>query len=119
MRICYASEKVRKQCTCVDAAKKLFGGDQSLVRSLMSRINAIEQADVIKDIIMMPPFHFHALKGSMSGLFAVDVKSRKDKWRIILQPLDENEEVFDPCHIDEIAAVVRIVEIEEVSAHYE
>ena len=36
-----------------------------------------------------------------------------------MQPLDENEEVFDPCHIDEIAAVVRIVEIKEVSEHYE
>ena len=41
------------------------------------------------------------------------------KWRIILQPLDEQENVFDPCNIDEIAAIVKIVEIREVSAHYE
>ena len=26
---------------------------------------------------------------------------------------------FEPCHIDEIARMVRIVEIVEVSAHYE
>ena len=32
---------------------------------------------------------------------------------------DEDETVFDPCNIDEIAAVVRIIEIREVSAHYE
>lgn len=90
-----------------------------LAVSLHSRINAIENADVIKDIIVTPQFHFHKLQGKMEGLFAIDVKSRKDKWRIILCPLDENEKQFQPCHIDEIAVVVRIVKIMEVSAHYE
>lgn len=33
--------------------------------------------------------------------------------------LDENEQPYDPCYIDEIAAIVKIVEIREVSAHYE
>ncbi len=63
--------------------------------------------------------HFHNLRGQMEGMFAIDVKTRKDKWRIILQPLDDNEEIFDPCHIDEIASTVRIVEIREGRAHYE
>lgn len=98
---------------------KLFGGDKKMAVSLMARINAIEQAEVIKDIIIMPTFHFHNLKGNLRKYFAIDVKTRKDKWRIILQPLDENEDVFDPCNIDEIATVVKIVEIREVSAHYE
>ena len=35
------------------------------------------------------------------------------------RPLDENEEPYDPCNIDEIAGVVRIVEVKEVSNHYE
>lgn len=60
----------------------------------------------------------HALR-ARNIHFAIDVKSRTDKWRIILQPLDEKEEVFDPCNIDEIAVIVEIVEIREVSAHYE
>lgn len=30
-----------------------------------------------------------------------------------------DEKAFKPCHIDEIAHMVRIVEIVEVSAHYE
>lgn len=55
----------------------------------------------------------------MDGIFAIDVKTRKDPWRIIIQPLDENEEPYDPCNIDEIAGVVRIVEVKEVSNHYE
>ena len=52
-------------------------------------------------------------------IFAIDVKTRKEPWRIILQPLDEDEKTFDPCNIDKIAEVVKIVEISEVSKHYE
>lgn len=74
---------------------------------------------MIKDIIVLPQFHFHSLHGNMEGMFAIDVKTRRDKWRIILCTLDENEEIFDPCHIDEIAAIVKIVKVTEVSAHYE
>lgn len=55
----------------------------------------------------------------MEGYFAIDVKTRKEKWRIILCPLDENGKQFNPCNIDEIASIVGIVKIKEVSAHYE
>ena len=119
MKIHYASSKIELQCTSLKAATKLFGGDKHLATCLLARINAIERADVLKDIIAMPPFHFHNFRGKMEGYFAIDVKTRRDKWRIVLQPLDEEEQPFDPCHIDEIAAIVKIVEIREVSAHYE
>lgn len=119
MKIIYANDKVKRQCTSIKEATKLFGGNKSLAVSLLSRINAIMAADTIMDIIVMPPFRFHKLKGDMEGLFVVDVKTRRDKWRIILYPLDENEERFEPCHIDEIAVTVKILKIEEVSAHYE
>ncbi len=119
MKINYANDKIEQLCTSLKAATKFFGGDKNLAISLLARVNAIEQSEVIKDIIAMPPFHFHNLHGKMEGLFAIDVRSRRDKWRIILQPLDENEQIFEPCHIDEIAVIVRIVEIREVSAHYE
>ena len=119
MRILYANTKTEKQCNSLKEATKLFGGDKKLATSLLARITAIEQAEVIKDIIVMPTFRFHNLKGKLDGYFAIDVKTTRDKWRIVLQPLDEEENVFDPCNIDEIATVVKIVEIREVSAHYE
>ena len=119
MRIIYSNIKTERQCKSLKEATKLFGGDNRLATSLLARITAIEQAEVIKDIIVMPTFRFHKLNGKMQGFFAIDVKTRRDKWRIILQPLNEEENVFDPCNIDEIAAVVKIVEIREVSAHYE
>ena len=123
MELVYASNKVKTQCVSVKAAKKLFGGDMVLATSLLARINALENADTIKDIIVQPTFHFHKLGNkngkNLDGYFAIDVKSRREQWRIILQPLDENRNPFDSCYIDQIASYVRIVEITEVSKHYE
>ena len=119
MKINYANGKVEKQCTSLKEATKLFGGDKKMAVSLMARINAIEQASVIKDIIMMPTFRFHKLQGKLKDYFAIDVKTSRDKWRIILQPLDEDEKPYDEIKIDEIAMCVKIVEIREVSPHYE
>ena len=118
MKIKYATEKIEQQCTSIKEAIKLFGGDKKLAMSLLSRINLIQNAEVIKDIIVMPQLHFHNLHGNREGYFAIDVKSRKDKWRIILCLLNE-EEVFTSCHIDEVAGTIKIIEITEVSPHYE
>jgi plasmid maintenance system killer protein len=101
----------------------MFGGDTVLGRSLLARINALKQAETIKDIIVQPAYHFHKLQNkngrNLDGFFAIDVKSRKEQWRIILQPLDEEKKPYIPCNIDEIAGIVKIVGIEEVSKHYE
>ena len=123
MEIVYANEKVRKQCTSLKAAKKLFGGQEKLAISLLARINSLKNAPNIKDIIVQTPFRFHLLKNknrkNFEGCFAIDVKTIQDPWRIILRPLDKNKNPFVPCHIDEIAECVEIVEIREVSKHYE
>lgn len=123
MELEYASEKVRAQCTSVKAANKLFGGDASLTKSLLARINALSNADTIKDIIVQKNFRFHDLENkkgrNLEGYFAIDVKTIREPWRIILQPLNEEKLPYNPCNIDEIAGCVRIVEIMEVSKHYE
>lgn len=123
MQLEYKSDKVMLQCTSMKEAKKLFGGNNILAISLLSRINALESADTIKDIIVQNSFRFHKLtnknRRNLEGYFAIDVKSKKEKWRIILQPLDEEKKPYDPCHIDEIAGIVKIIEIMEVSNHYE
>jgi len=123
LKIIYKTNKIEKQCTSFNDAKKLFGGNASLAISLLSRINALKGAETIKDIIVQPQFHFHDLhnkaRRNLDGFFAIDVKTRRDKWRIIIQPLDENENPYRPCNIDQIANVVRVVEVTEVSKHYE
>ncbi len=119
MKIIYANSKVQKQCSSVKAARQLFGGNTILSISLLSRINALESAVILKDIIVQPSFHFHNLKGKMAGWFAIDVKGRADKWRILLRPVDKDNKPYEPCNIDELAGTVKIVEIKEVSPHYE
>lgn len=123
MKLEYSSEKVRLQCTSIKAANKLFGGKAGMTTSLFARINALESAENIKDIIVQSTFRFHDLKNkkgrNLEGFFAIDVKTIREPWRIILQPLNENKQPYDPCNIDEIADSVRIVEIMEVSNHYE
>lgn len=123
MELVYTDAKTEEQCSSLKAARKLFGGNDALAKSLFARINALKQAETIKDIIVQPTFHFHKLENKagrdLEGYFAIDVKSRRDQWRIILEPLDENKKQYVPCNIDEIAQNVRIVEIAEVSKHYE
>ena len=123
LELIYKDAKIEEQCTSLKAAKKLVGGNTLLANSLLARINALKQADSIRDIIVQPTFHFHKLTNkygrNLEGYFAIDVKSRKDLWRIILEPLDENKEPYVPCNIDEISQNVRVVEIMEVSKHYE
>ena len=70
VQLLYNNSKVQKQCTDLKIAKKLFGGNAALATSLFARINAMQQASVIKDIVMMPTFHFHKLSGNMDGFFA-------------------------------------------------
>ncbi|MBE6007351.1 MAG: hypothetical protein E7238_09450 [Sarcina sp.] len=123
MIIIYASVKIESQCTILKEALKLFGGNRVLAVSLLARVNALYAAECIRDIIVQPAFHFHNLGikdgRNLTGLFAIDVKTRKAPWRLILQPLDEKEMPFVPCHIDEISATVKIIKIMEVSRHYE
>lgn len=52
MEIVYSNELIQKQCTGMKDAQKLFGGNKALAISLLARINAIREAEVIKDIIV-------------------------------------------------------------------
>ena len=94
-----------------------------MVAKLHSRVNALRQATTLKDIVVQRQFRFHKLtnKGGndLEGYFAIDVKTRRDPWRLIVRPLDSNGEPFESSGIDEIADVVEVIGIKEVSRHYE
>lgn len=124
MRIIYSTEKIKKICEDINNAVRFFNGNKILAISLIARINSLKQADNIKDIINQPQMSFHKLlnKGknkNLEGFFAIDVKTRKDKWRIIIELLDDDKNPFVPCNIDVIANYVKVVEVKEVSNHYE
>ena len=123
MNIHYSNEKVKNQCLSVKSARKLFGGDEALTVKLKSRMQALIAAETLDDIVVQKIFRFHKLKdigrNKLEGYFAIDVKTSKEPWRIILRPLDENGDYYNPCNIDQIAKITRSVEIVEVSKHYE
>ena len=58
MELVYTDAKTEKQCTSLKVARKLFGGNAALANSLFARINALKQAETIKD----QPFTFINLK---------------------------------------------------------
>lgn len=80
MELVYVSETLKSQCTNIKAARKLFHGDSQLSISLLARINALQQAEMLKDIIVQPAFHFNKLKNKgrkkLEGYFAIDVRSK-------------------------------------------
>ena len=123
MEVEYASRKLEEQCEKWSAAKKLFGGNETLAKALLARIQQLKAAVTLRDIICLPTLRFHALhnkgKNKLEGYFAIDVKTRKDAWRLIIEPLDENRAPFVPCNVDEISGLVRIVRVERVSKHYD
>ena len=57
MELIYTNAKIEEQCTSLKAARMCFGGNNILATSLLARINALKQADTIKDIIVQPSFH--------------------------------------------------------------
>ena len=115
----YKNIKLERICTDSKEATKYFGGDKKMAESLFARIHSFYLANVIYDIIIQPQMRFHRLinKGknkNLDGFFAIDVKTPKDRWRIIIEPLDDNKNPFVSCNIDEISKIVRIIEIKEV-----
>lgn len=79
MELVYVSETLKSQCTNIKAARKLFHGDPQLSISLLARVNALQQAETLKDIIVQPTFHFHKLKNKGR-------KNWKDILRLMLSP---------------------------------
>lgn len=122
MKVLYSSNKVEKLCSSPKEAKKLFGGDTSLAYSLLSRINALENAETLLDIARNPTFHFHKLKNkngkNFEGNFAIDVKSRKQAWRIIFRSLDDDGKEYNFSDAEFALKNIKIVEVKEISEHY-
>lgn len=95
----------------------------SYADDLLAKINFIEHAESFNDIMSYIPFHCHQLekqKKDYSGFWGLDVKGRKSSWRIIVAPLDENDNIIIPGpDFKNECKKIKIVRIEEVSNHYE
>lgn len=117
MEVKYKDESLKEFChNKKKAAKKLAG----YAEDLLAKINYIEQADSFNDIMSYLPFHCHQLKNDRTGYWGLDVKGRKVSWRIIVAPIDENDNIIIPGpNFKSECKCIRIIRIEEVSNHYE
>lgn len=117
MEIKYKYKKTEKQCTDFSCANKEF--NKRVATLLFSRINFIENAESLADIINNPTFNFHDLEGKMKGLYAIDL-GRKIGYRLILEPLNEKEESLKTERdIHKLKQCTKVILVIEVSNHYE
>ena len=61
MKLLYKNNKVSKICEDIREATSYFGGNKDYAISLMARINALKQAEDIRDIIALKQMRFHKL----------------------------------------------------------
>ena len=123
MKIQYATKEVERICTDFKYGVKFFGGNRLLFEKLHYCLLEIADADDVGALRYAYALRLHKLRNNghrnLEGYYAVDVKSIRDPWRLIIQFLDSNGEPFATPDIDVNASEIRIVEIEEVSKHYE
>lgn len=99
-------------------ATKQYG--KQVAEKLFSTINYIESSANLIDIRNYPPFHFEDLKGNRAGEYSISL-GRKLGFRLILKPLSKSETFCDNTQVYNDAAAIEIVvvQLEEVSNHYE
>lgn len=111
MEIVYQNKNIKEQCTNLKRAKKDFS--DKVARKIKQKINFIESAETLSDVIKFAPLRFHALTGNRAGLYAMDINGRNDQYRFIA--------CFDGYNKTQIfakAKVIKIIQIMEVSKHY-
>lgn len=79
--------------------------------------NYIIQAESLLDIVNYPPFHFHPLRGKRKGEWSLYLGNTG--YRVVLIPFGEGGKVITEGDVLSKSRMIRIVEIEEVSNHYE
>jgi len=117
MNIKYKDSKTKKKCTDRKQATKDLGkyGDE-----LIAKINLIDSMVNFSDVLNYPSFHAHKLEGDKKNYWSLDVKGRKCSWRIIVAPLDEEENIVVPNNeFFKVCQALKVILIEEVSKHYE
>ncbi len=112
MRIKYSNNKIEKQCTELKKAKKYF--PDRVANKLHKLINFIENSESLKDIISFGPYNFHKLSGKLKNYYALDIDGRTSSYRLIV--LFENQST-ETVFTDSTS--IKLIEIKEVSKHYE
>ncbi|WP_338146877.1 type II toxin-antitoxin system RelE/ParE family toxin [Ligilactobacillus agilis] len=115
----YKNKKVKKLCTNIAHAKKNM--DSKIATKLHSLINLLEESKNLQDVNAFLIYNLHKLVGDRSGNYALDIGGRRAGYRLIIKPLNEdnNQKMNLNDNLIEFYSNIEIVRIEEVSKHYE
>lgn len=117
MDVEFKNNNAKRLCNDLAFAKKKLGAVVS--EKLFSNINYIREAKCFSDIMAHVPFRCHKLIGDRKDYFALDV-GRKLGYRIIIDPLDENNNSLkDEKDINIIKNCTKIILVVEVTNHYD
>lgn len=112
MQIEYNDSLAEKQCTDFKRAKRDFS--DKVARKLHMLINFIENADDLSSVQAFSRYNFHKLSGRRKGQYALDIDGRSSSYRLIVC-FDKN------CEPDIFSkpSSIKVIQVEEVSKHYE
>ncbi len=95
MEVSFRTTKIQKLC---EDSKKLavkYGNIQAAL--IVQRINELKSADNLYDLSKLPQIRLHPLKGTLKGLFSLDIKH---PYRIYVEP--QNGDVDELKTITEV-----------------
>ena len=117
MKIIYKNKKTEKLCEDTKKAIKVLGKDIAI--SLANLINAIEEFNCLYDISLFPQYRLHQLSNNRQYQYSLTIQ-RSSKWRLIIYPLDEDENIWKSYENEKIKLTKAVcIEVLEVSKHYE
>lgn len=113
MEIRYKNEKIKEICNNLNVAKKKF--NKIVAEKLINTIVNLENAENLFDIYCIPNYRLHSLTGNRLGQYAIDL-GKKIGYRLIIEPVVDDS---NKNNLLEYYEKVKIIEVIEVSNHYE
>ncbi|MCY7007596.1 addiction module toxin RelE [Fusobacterium simiae] len=111
MIIRYKDKKIQEICESERKAIKKF--NKVIAEKLMFSIEFLKNSNSLKDVADYHNFRLHELKYDRKGQFAIDL-GKTTGYRLIIEPITVNKENETISYES-----INIVEIMEVSNHYE
>ena len=116
MQILYKNKAVEKQFS--SKYKKKWKYSELVAQKLEATENFIQNAHTLYDVVVHLPFRFHALKGDRKHEWSIYIGA-KTGYRVTMVPCDDDGNEIVEGDIIAMCKIIKIVEITEVSKHYE
>lgn len=118
MKIVYQPRHLKKEFEDYSKLKRKYS--EKIATSLQMLLGFLEDSISLYDVYVMPQYMMELLKGNLAGCYSLTLDKKKSKWRVILVPLDENEEPIRPGDdVINFLKSVKTVAIRSLSEHYD